>query len=285
MSQQQTLAKEIQITGIGLHSGHDVNMTLKPAPENTGIVFRRVDMNPIVNIPVKVEGVHEAVMCTLLTNGKDQVATIEHLMSAFCMLKIDNAIVEIDAPEVPVMDGSSAPFLKLIKTVGVAGQSEKRKVIKILKPIRVEEEDKFAEVKPGEKTTYRFEIQWDHPVIAATPAVVEFDGSYEMYEKEVADARTFGFVEQLDYLHENNLAKGASLDNAVGISNEGVMNEGGLRYEDEFVKHKLLDAIGDFYVAGAIQGSFNCYKSGHNLNNKLLQKIFADDEAWCYIVD
>lgn len=283
MTQQHTLADEIKIVGIGLHSGTDVSMTLKPAAVDTGIVFRRVDLVPAVDIPVQVLGVHEAVMCTLLTNGKDQVATIEHLMSAFCMLKIDNAIVEINAPEVPVMDGSSTPFLKLIQAVGTTAQAQKRKIIKILKLIRVEDEDKFAEVGPSDKTSYRFEIQWDHPVIAATPSVVEFDGSYDFYEKEVASARTFGFIEQLDYLHANNLAKGASLDNAVGISDEGVMNEGGLRYKDEFVKHKLLDSIGDFYVAGAIQGHFNCYKSGHTLNNRLLRKILENTDSWCYV--
>lgn len=273
---QQTVKADIHVDGIGLHLGKAVSLTLKPAPVDTGIIFRRLDLNPAVDVPVRVDGIQEAVMCSALFNGQTKISTIEHLMSALCMLKIDNVIAELSADELPVMDGSSLPFIQAIETVGIKTQEKKRREIKILKPVRVEHEDKFAEVLPSEKTTYRFEIKWDHPVIANTPGVVEFDGDFDFYKDKVSRARTFGFVEQLDYLHQNNLAKGASLDNAVGVTNDGVLNEGGLRYDDEFVKHKLLDAIGDFYVGGAIIGYFNCYKSGHHLNNMLLRKIYSD---------
>jgi UDP-3-O-[3-hydroxymyristoyl] N-acetylglucosamine deacetylase len=280
LEQQQTIEKEYVIKGIGLHSGHEVILTLKPAEVDTGIVCRRVDLTPNVDIPVQADAVQEALMCSALVNGDVKISTIEHLMSALCMLKIDNIIAEVDAPEIPVMDGSSAPFLFAIQAAGIQKQDAKRKQIKILKPVRIEFEDKYAEVLPSDKTSYRFEIKWDHPVIAATPSVYEFDGSYDTYEKEISQARTFGFVEELEYLHANNLAKGASLDNAVGISKVGVMNEGGLRYNDEFVKHKILDAIGDFYVGGNIVGHFNAYKSGHKLNNMLLRKLFSEKDAW-----
>ncbi|MGQ4003534.1 UDP-3-O-acyl-N-acetylglucosamine deacetylase [Francisellaceae bacterium CB52] len=280
---QKTIAKEFSVTGIGLHSGVDVSMTVKPADVDSGIVFRRADLSPAVDIKVTPSSIKEAVMCTLLTKDGDQklsVSTIEHLMSAFAMFEIDNVLIEVNAPELPVMDGSSFEFTQILTDVGIVEQSVARKGIKIIKPVRVEHEGKFAEVLPSEKLVYEFKIEWDHPVIAATNDHIVFEYDLAEYIKMVSKARTFGFYEQLEYLHQNNLAKGASLDNAVGISNEGVLNEGGLRYEDEFVRHKLLDAIGDFYVGGYILGHFNCYKSGHTLNNKLLHAIFADESAW-----
>ncbi|MGQ4001882.1 UDP-3-O-acyl-N-acetylglucosamine deacetylase [Francisellaceae bacterium CB300] len=280
---QKTIAKEFSVTGIGLHSGVDVSMTVKPADVDSGIVFRRADLSPAVDIKVTPSSIKEAVMCTLLTKDGDQklsVSTIEHLMSAFAMFEIDNVLIEVNAPELPVMDGSSFEFTQILTDVGIVEQSVARKGIKIIKPVRVEHEGKFAEVLPSEKLVYEFKIDWDHPVIAATNDHIVFEYDLAEYIKMVSKARTFGFYEQLEYLHQNNLAKGASLDNAVGISNEGVLNEGGLRYEDEFVRHKLLDAIGDFYVGGYILGHFNCYKSGHTLNNKLLHAIFADESAW-----
>lgn len=283
---QKTISKEFSVTGIGLHCGIDVSMVVKPADVDTGIVFRRADLNPVVDIKVEPSSIKEAVMCTLLTKDGNQnisVSTIEHLMSAFAMFEIDNVLIEVNAPELPVMDGSSYEFTQILTDVGVAEQQSPRKGIKILKPVRVEHEDKFAEVLPSETLTYEFKIVWDHPVIAATNDYVFFEYNLEEYINMVSKARTFGFYEQLEYLHQNNLAKGASLDNAVGISNEGVLNDGGLRYDDEFVRHKLLDAIGDFYVGGYIEGHFNCYKSGHTLNNKLLHAVFADKSAWKYI--
>jgi UDP-3-O-[3-hydroxymyristoyl] N-acetylglucosamine deacetylase len=283
---QKTITKEFYVTGIGLHSGVDVSMTVKPADVNTGIVFRRADLSPTIDIKVAPSSFKEAVMCTLLTKDGDQslsVSTIEHLMSAFAMFEVDNVLVEVNASELPVMDGSSFEFTQILTDVGITEQSVARKGIKILKPIKVEYEGKFAEVLPCGTLKYEFKIEWDHPVIAATNNHIVFDYDLAEYISMVSKARTFGFYEQLEYLHKNNLAKGASLDNAVGISNEGVLNEGGLRYEDEFVRHKLLDAIGDFYVGGYILGHFNCYKSGHTLNNKLLHAIFANKDAWEYI--
>ncbi|QIV93912.1 UDP-3-O-acyl-N-acetylglucosamine deacetylase [Allofrancisella frigidaquae] len=282
---QKTLAREFSVSGIGLHSGVNVSMIVKPATVDTGIIFRRADLQPVVDIKVTPSNIKEAIMCTLLTKDGDQslsISTIEHLMSAFAMFEIDNVLIEVNAPELPVMDGSSHDFVNLLKQVGVVEQNTARKGIKILKPVRVEDEDKFAEVLPSDSLKYEFKIKWDHPVIAATNDHIVFEYNLGEYIKMISRARTFGFYEQLAYLHQNNLAKGASLDNAVGITNEGVLNEGGLRYADEFVRHKLLDAIGDFYVGGYILGHFNCYKSGHTLNNKLLHAIFADKDAWEY---
>jgi UDP-3-O-[3-hydroxymyristoyl] N-acetylglucosamine deacetylase len=283
---QKTISKEFSVTGIGLHSGIDVSMTVKPADIDSGIVFRRADLNPVVDIKVTPSSIKEAVMCTLLTKDGNQnlsVSTIEHLMSAFAMFEVDNVLIEVNAPELPVMDGSSYEFTQILIETGIQEQPALRQGIKILKPVRVEHEDKFAEVLPSDTLTYEFKIEWDHPVIAATNDHIVFKYDLGEYIEMVSKARTFGFYEQLEYLHQNDLAKGASLDNAVGISNEGVLNDGGLRYDDEFVRHKLLDAIGDFYVGGYIEGHFNCYKSGHTLNNKLLHAIFADESAWAYI--
>lgn len=283
---QKTVANIIDFQGIGLHSGLTVNMRLIPTETDQGVVFRRADLDPIVDIPVTPFNIKEAVMCTLLVSPDEQginISTIEHLMSALAMFNIDNVIIEVDAPELPVMDGSAQLFVHELKKIGTVEQSKVRKVIKVLKTVRVEDEDKFAEVHPADALSYAFEIQWDHPVIANTPNKIDFRADVDAYISDISAARTFGFVEQLEYLHKNNLAKGASADNAVGVTADGVINEGGLRYPDEFVKHKLLDAIGDFYVAGPILGRFNCYKSGHTLNNRLLRALLADEKAWCYI--
>jgi UDP-3-O-[3-hydroxymyristoyl] N-acetylglucosamine deacetylase len=277
---QKTIQQSIFLEGVGLHSGEIVKMVLKPAAEDAGIVFRRVDLSPFVDIKVTPKNVEEAVMCTLLSNGKEGVSTIEHLMSALCVFEIDNVLIEIDGAEVPVMDGSSIKFVDALEQCGSIEQNKKRRVIKILDTIRVEDGDKFAEVSPSETTKYRFEIDFDHPVISATPSGAVFSGEVEYYKNNIAEARTFGYVEELEYLKANNLGKGASLDNAIGVSKQSVLNDGGLRYPDEFVKHKLLDAIGDFYVGGAILGNFNCYKSGHKLNNKLLLALLENTDLW-----
>lgn len=285
LSNQQTIAQSFTITGIGLHSGHDVTMTLKPAKVDTGIVFCRTDTALMEKIQLSPFAIEEAVMCTLLVSPHDKsisISTIEHLLSALCIFGIDNIIVEVNGAEIPVMDGSSAPFVSTLKRIGIKQQQKPRKYIKVLKKITVREKEKFAEVQPAKQTHYRFEISWDHPVIANTPAVIEFRGSVQEYCDNISQARTFGFVEQLDYLHHQGLAKGASLENAIGITNEGIANPEGLRYPDEFVKHKLLDAIGDFYAGGPIIGYFNCYKSGHALNNRLLRALYNDSTAWCY---
>lgn len=281
--EQKTIQQNIFLEGIGLHSGDMVKMVLKPSAVDTGIVFRRVDLIPFVDIKVTPENVKEAVMCTLLSNGKEGVSTIEHLMSALSVFEIDNLLIEVDAAEVPVLDGSSIQFINALEQCGSVEQNKQRRIIKILDTIRVEDGDKFAEVSPSKITKYQFEIDFDHPVISATPSRAVFSGGVGDYKNNIARARTFGYVEELEYLKANNLGKGASLDNAVGVSKTGVLNEGGLRYPDEFVKHKLLDAIGDFYVGGAILGNFNCYKSGHKLNNRLLLTLLEQSDRWILI--
>ncbi|MFZ9034653.1 MAG: UDP-3-O-acyl-N-acetylglucosamine deacetylase [Francisellaceae bacterium] len=280
---QQTIATAITLTGIGLHKGQPVTMHLKPGQIDSGIIFVRTDLTPAVNITITPDNIKEAVMCTLLVKPDDHsisVSTIEHLMSALSIFEIDNLIVEVDAAELPVMDGSAREFVRALDRVGIKKQDQPRRLIRVIKPVRVEEGDKYAEVLPADQTAYRFEIQWDHPVIAATPSAIEFIKGKEDYVDKISAARTFGFVAELDYLHANNLAKGASLDNAVGITDKGVMNPEGLRFEDEFVAHKLLDAIGDFYVGGAIIGRFNCYKSSHSLNNRLLRALFSQTDSF-----
>ena len=282
---QKTIARSCTITGIGLHSGNNITMILKPAKINTGIIFYRTDFTVMEKIQLNPFAIKESIMCTLLVseyNQKISVSTIEHLLSALCIFGIDNIIIELNGDEIPVMDGSSAPFVSAFKKIGIKSQQAPRQFIKVLKTIKVSDKEKFAEVHPAEKTHYRFEIKWDHPVIAQTPTTIKFSGSLQEYIDNMSQARTFGFVEELKYLHSKGLAKGASLKNAIGITNKGIANPEGLRYPDEFVKHKLLDAIGDFYAGGAIIGYFNCYKSGHALNNRLLRALYNDKNAWCY---
>ena len=283
---QKTIAQPCTITGVGLHSGKDVTMTLKPAEPDAGIMFCRTDYAKLEKIQLSPFTIKEALMCTLLVspyNNNISISTIEHLLSAFCIFGIDNIMVEVNNAEIPAMDGSSAPFVSLLKRIGIREQKKSRKYIKVLKKITVQENERFAEVCPAKRTHYRFEIKWDHPVIAGTPAVIEFQESVQEYCENISQARTFGFVEQLDYLHRQGLAQGASLANSIGITNDGIANPEGLRYPDEFVKHKLLDAIGDFYAGGPIIAYFNCYKSGHALNNKLLRALFNDTTAWRYV--
>jgi len=282
---QKTLKKSFSIAGIGLHSGLSSNICILPAPADTGVIFRRTDLNPAVDIAVKYSNIRETLMCTLLVaeDGKTTVSTIEHLMSALAMFKIDNVIIEVDCPELPVMDGSSFEFVKIIESIGTQDLSIDKQVIKITKPIRVEFEDKFAEVYPSDNLKYEFKIKFEHSIISSTNDRIVFDADLDDYKSDVSKARTFGFYDKILELHKNNLAKGASLDNAVGISNKGILNKEGLRYDDEFVRHKLLDAIGDFYVGGEILGHFNCYKSGHTLNNRLLHAIYSTPKSWEYI--
>lgn len=283
---QQTIARSFTITGIGLHSGHNIKMRLKPADADTGISFFRTDFDLTRKIQLSPFNIEKAVMCTLLVSPHDHgisISTIEHLLSALCILGIDNIIIEVDGSEIPVMDGSSAPFISALKHIGIKKLKKMRKYVKVLKKITVQEKEKFAEVLPAENTYYRFEIKWNHPTISKTPATTEFRGSVKDYCDNISKARTFGFVEQLDYLHRQGLAKGASLANTIGITSDGVANPEGLRYPDEFVKHKLLDAIGDFYAGGPVIGHFNCYKSGHALNNQLLRALYKDKTAWCYL--
>jgi UDP-3-O-[3-hydroxymyristoyl] N-acetylglucosamine deacetylase len=283
MIKQRTPKKVIQATGVGLHSGDKVLLTLRPAPINTGIVFRRTDLPSLVEIPASYENVSDTMLCTSLQHRGVKVATVEHLLSALAGLGIDNAYVDINAAEVPIMDGSSAPFVFLIQSAGIREQNAAKRFIRILKPIRIEENGKYVQFVPYNGYKISFTIDFDHPVFNDKPQTATFEFSSTAYVKEVCRARTFGFLSDYEKLRECDLAKGGSLDNAVVVDDYRVLNEDGLRFNDEFVKHKVLDAIGDLYLLGAgLIGAFEGYKSGHELNNKLLRALIAQQDAWEY---
>lgn len=281
MLKQITLKNVIRATGIGVHTGEKVFLTLRPAPTNTGIIFVRTDCNPPVRIPARTEYVGDTSFCTTLSKDGVRVSTVEHVLSAMAGLGIDNAIIELSAPEVPIMDGSSGPFVFLIQSAGIKVQSADKKFIKILKPIEVKEGDKFARIEPHDGFTVSFNIDFSHPVIRNGKQDSTFEFSPAAYIKQVSRARTFGFLSDFEWLRSKNLASGASLDNAIVLDEYRVLNEGGLRYDDEFVRHKILDAIGDLYLLGhSIIGAFHGVKSGHTLNNKLVKALLADKSAW-----
>lgn len=278
---QRTLKNSISATGIGVHSGEKVLMTLRPAPENTGIVFVRTDLTPSVSIPAKVENIGNTSFCTVLEANGASVATVEHLLSAFAGLGVDNAFVDVNAAEVPIMDGSAAPFVFLIQSAGVETQSVLKKFIKIKKAIRFEDGDRWAELKPYDGFKVGFEIDFNHPVFKDEHAVCELDLAKTSYVKEVSRARTFGFLSDFEMLKANNRALGASLDNAIALDDFKIINQDGLRYEDEFVKHKILDVIGDLYLLGhSVVGSFMGYKSGHALNGALLRELLSNPKNY-----
>lgn len=281
MIKQRTLKNVIRATGIGLHTGEKVYLTLRPAAVDTGIVFRRVDLDPPVEIPARAENVGDTTLSTSLVCGGARVATVEHLLSALAGLGIDNAYVDVSAPEVPIMDGSAGPFVFLVQSAGVEDQNAPKRFIRIKKPVQVEDGDKWARFEPFEGFKVSFAIEFDHPVFQnrCQEAVVDF--STTSFVKEVSRARTFGFMRDIELLREKRLALGGSLDNAVVVDDYRVLNEDGLRYDDEFVKHKVLDAIGDLYLLGrSLIGAFSGYKSGHALNNRLLRALVADESAW-----
>jgi UDP-3-O-[3-hydroxymyristoyl] N-acetylglucosamine deacetylase len=281
MIRQRTLKNVIRATGIGLHTGEKVYLTLRPAAVDTGIVFRRVDMDPPAEIPARAENVGDTTLSTSLMCNGARVATVEHLLSALAGLGIDNAYVDVSAPEVPIMDGSAGPFVFLVQSAGVEDQNAPKRFIRIKKRVQVEDGDKWARFDPFEGFKVSFAIEFDHPVFKnrCQEAVVDF--STTSFVKEVSRARTFGFMRDVELMREKRLALGASLDNAVVVDDYRVLNEDGLRYDDEFVKHKVLDAIGDLYLLGrSLIGAFNGYKSGHALNNRLLRALMADESAW-----
>ena len=281
MAQQRTLKNVIRATGVGLHSGEKVYMTLRPAPVDTGIVFRRIDLDPVVEIPASAELVTETTLCTGLTCEGAKVQTVEHLMSAMAGLGVDNAYVELSSAELPIMDGSAGPFVFLIQSAGVAEQDAPKRFIRITRPVEVTEGDKVARFEPYDGFKLGFTVKFDHPMIPASQSRAEVDFSTGAYIKEVARARTFGFMRDLEYMRERNLGLGGSMDNAIVLDEFRVLNEDGLRYADEFVRHKILDAVGDLYLAGRpIIGAYEGYKSGHALNNKLVRALLADAEAW-----
>ena len=281
MIRQRTLKNVIRATGVGLHTGEKVYLTLRPAPANNGIRFRRVDLDPAVEIKACPDNVGDTTLSTTLCAGDVRVSTVEHLLSAMAGLGIDNAYVDISAPEVPIMDGSAGPFVFLLQSAGVREQDAPKEFILIKRPVMVEEGDKWARFEPFSGFKVSFGIEFDHPVFKECSSEATVDFSTTSFVKEVSRARTFGFVRDLERLRENNLALGGNLDNAIVIDDYRVMNEDGLRYEDEFVKHKVLDAIGDLYLLGhSLIGAFVGYKSGHALNNCLLRALVADTTAW-----
>ncbi|CAO3422539.1 UDP-3-O-acyl-N-acetylglucosamine deacetylase [Azospirillum doebereinerae] len=280
---QQTLKKSVTITGVGLHSGAIVTLTIAPADANSGITFIRTDLRGAAAIvPARWDAVIDTRMCTVIGNAQGTtIGTIEHLMSALAGCGIDNAVVSLDNAEVPIMDGSAAPFVAAIEQAGVAVTRAPRRVIRILKPVSVGDGVKSASFAPDDATTYSFEIDFDSAAIARQSRAVEMDS--DVFKDEISRARTFGFLHEVEGLRKMGLARGGSLDNAVVISGDTVMNAGGLRFADEFVRHKILDAVGDLYLAGApIVGHFHGVRSGHALNNQLLRALFADRSAWRY---
>jgi len=281
---QRTLRNTIRAMGVGLHSGVKVYLTLRPAPVNTGIVFRRVDLDPIVEIPARSEYVGDTTMSTNLVKDQVKVSTVEHILSALSGLGIDNAIIDLTAAEVPIMDGSAGPFVFLLQSAGIQLQEAPKRFIRITQKIRVEDKEKWASLEPFQGFKLSFTLDYDHPVFKNSPQEATLDFSLSSYVKEVSRARTFGFLSEYEWLKANNLALGGSLENAVVVDDSRVINEGGLRYEDEFVKHKILDAVGDLYLLGCgLIGAFKGFKSGHALNNKLLQSLLLNKSAWEWV--
>lgn len=281
MIRQRTLKNIIRATGVGLHTGEKVYMTLRPAAVDTGIVFRRVDLANPVEIRSSCENVGDTRLSTTLVKGDVRIATIEHLLSAMAGLGIDNAYVDLSAPEVPIMDGSSGPFVFLLQSAGIEEQAKAKRFIRIKKAITVRDGDKWARFEPFDGFKVGFSIDFNHPMFTKRSSTSEIDFSTTSFVKEVSRARTFGFMRDIEMLREKNLALGGSMDNAIVLDDYRVLNEDGLRYEDEFVKHKILDAIGDLYLLGhSLIGAFYGYKSGHELNNKLLRTMLADKAAW-----
>ncbi|BBE49803.1 UDP-3-O-acyl-N-acetylglucosamine deacetylase [Ferriphaselus amnicola] len=284
MIKQRTLKSTIQATGVGLHTGEKVQLTLKPAPVNHGIVFRRIDLTPPVDIPAAAESVHDTRLSTCMEVNGARVSTIEHLMSAFAGLGVDNAIVELTSAEVPIMDGSAGTFIFLLQSAGLIEQAVPKKFVRILKPVEVKDGDKWVRFEPYHGYRLTFTIAFAHPVFTATKQHVTVDLGEHSYVREVSRSRTFGFMHEVEYLRSQGLALGGNLDNAIVMDEYRVINPDGLRSDDEFVKHKVLDAIGDLYLIGhPLIGAFSGYKSGHALNNALLRALLADESAWEYV--
>ena len=281
MLRQRTLKTAIRATGVGLHTGEKVYMTLRPAVENSGITFRRVDLDEPVDVPADAELVGETMLGTTLIKDGVKVATVEHLMSALAGLGIDNLNVDLSAPEVPIMDGSAAPFVFLLQSAGIEEQNAPKRFIRILKKVRVEEGDKWAQLTPFNGFKVNFRIAFNHPVFNKLSQDASIDFSSTSFLKEVSRARTFCFLRDVETLRARNLTLGGSMDNAIVLDDYRILNEDGLRYANEFVIHKILDAIGDLYLLGhSLIGEFTANKSGHDLNNKLLRALLRDSAAW-----
>lgn len=284
MIRQRTLKNVIKATGITLHGGERAEITLRPAPPNTGIRFNRIDFDVPVEIIALAENVGDTTLSTTLVKGDVRVATVEHLLSAFAGLGIDNAYVDVTAAEIPIMDGSAGPFVFLIQSAGIEEQDAPKRFIRIKRKLKIKDGDKWASFEPFNGFKVTFTIDFDHPLFKASTKTATLDFSSLSYVKEVSRARTFGFMADFEKLQALNLARGASLDNAIAIDDYRVLNEDGLRYENEFVKHKILDAVGDLYLLGcSLIGAFNGYKSGHALNNKILRQLIAEKDAWEFV--
>jgi UDP-3-O-[3-hydroxymyristoyl] N-acetylglucosamine deacetylase len=281
MIRQRTLKNVIRATGVGLHTGEKVYLTLRPAPVDTGIIFQRTDLDPVVTVPARPENVGDTRLSTTLEKDGTKISTVEHLMSAFAGLGIDNAFVDLSAPEVPIMDGSAGPFVFLLQSAGILEQEKLKQFIRIKKPLLVEDDDKWVKFEPFNGFKVSFAIDFDHPILQNSTQVASVDFSTTSFVKEVSRARTFGFMDDLEALRNAGLAQGGSFDNAIVMDSFHILNDDGLRYDDEFVKHKVLDAIGDLYLLGyPLIGAFSAHKSGHALNNKLLRQLLVDESAW-----
>lgn len=281
MIKQRTLKNSIRTTGVGLHTGDKIHLTLLPAPIDSGIVFRRVDLNPPVEIKATAKNVGETTLSTCLIKDDVRVSTVEHLMSAMAGMGIDNALVELTGPEIPIMDGSAAPFVFLIQSAGVQEQNAPKKFVRIKKEVTLKDGDKFATFVPFNGFKVSFSIEFDHPVFKDRRPQTELDFSSSSFVKDISRARTFGFMHEIEYLRSKGLARGGSMDNAIVVDQYRILNEEGLRFEDEFVKHKVLDAIGDLYMLGnSLICEYKAHKSGHSLNNRALRLLLEQPDAW-----
>jgi UDP-3-O-[3-hydroxymyristoyl] N-acetylglucosamine deacetylase len=281
MIRQRTLKNIIRATGVGLHTGKKVYLTLRPAPEDNGIIFIRTDLDADIEVPARPENVSDTRLSTTLEREGTKISTVEHLMSAFAGMGIDNAYVELSAPEVPIMDGSAGPFVFLLQSAGILEQKKLKQFIRIKKPCVIQEDDKWVKFEPFNGFKVSFAIDFDHPILQNSTQTASVDFSTTSFVKEVSRARTFGFMDDLEALRNAGLAQGGSFDNAIVMDSFHILNDDGLRYEDEFVKHKVLDAIGDLYLLGhPLIGEFSAHKSGHALNNRLLRQLIKDKSAW-----
>ena len=281
MLKQRSLKSQIRAKGVGLHTGEKVTIVLRPAQPDTGIVFRRVDLDPPVDVPARADLVGETRLSSCLVHQGAKVYTVEHLMSALAGLGVDNAYVDIDGPEVPIMDGSAAPFALLLQQAGLEEQPAPKRFLRVKRAVEVREADKWARLEPHEGLRLAFSIVFDHPVIDKTSQSVTVDFAETSYLKEIARARTFGFMHDVERLREDGLALGGGLDNALVLDEYRLLNAEGLRFADEFIRHKVLDAIGDLYLLGRpLLGAFSAHKSGHALNNRLLRALLADAANW-----
>ena len=285
MIKQRTLKRIVQATGVGLHTGKKVTLTMRPAPANTGVIYRRTDLNPPVDFPADAKSVRDTMLCTCLVNEDDvRISTVEHLNAALAGLGIGNIVIEVDAPEIPIMDGSAAPFVFLLLDAGIEELRTAKKFIRIKETVRVEDGDKWAEMRPYNGFKLDFTIDFNHPAIDASTQRYKLDFSAESFMSQISRARTFGFMRDIEYLQSKGLCLGGSFDCAIVVDDYRVLNDDGLRFEDEFVRHKMLDAIGDLFMCGYnIIGEFTAFKSGHALNNKLLQAVLAKESAWEFV--